>query len=183
MTADQSDSGAIRQTAQFLHLYQPPAINGDFHRKHIISVEQFHRQDLDILFDAVRSLRERVANHDPDVVKLCSGRLMASLFYESSTRTDMSFQAAMRRLGGSVVSASNGVQFSSVYKGENLSDTVRAAGCYANVVVLRHPQVTSALVGASKVAQIEEAVATLDRLAFSDEELAEIDRLVEGVRA
>jgi aspartate carbamoyltransferase len=55
----------------------------------------------------------------------------------------MSFQAAMRRLGGEVVGASNGVQFSSVYKGENLADTVRAAGCYADVVVIRHPEVGS----------------------------------------
>lgn len=68
---------------------------------------------------------------------------MASLFFEASTRTDMSFQAAMRRLGGDVVSASNGVRFSSMYKGEDLPDTIRAAGCYADVIVLRHPQVGS----------------------------------------
>jgi len=49
----------------------------------------------------------------------------------------------MRRLGGDVISASNGVQFSSVYKGENLADTVRAAGCYADVIVLRHPEIGS----------------------------------------
>jgi aspartate carbamoyltransferase len=49
----------------------------------------------------------------------------------------------MRRLGGQVISASNGVQFSSVYKGENLADTVRAAGCYADVIVLRHPELGS----------------------------------------
>jgi aspartate carbamoyltransferase len=68
---------------------------------------------------------------------------MATLFYEASTRTDLSFQAAMRHLGGEVVAASNGVQFSSVYKGENLADTVRAVGCYTDVVVLRHPSVGS----------------------------------------
>lgn len=68
---------------------------------------------------------------------------MATLFYEASTRTDMSFRAAMHRLGGSVASTSGGVQFSSVYKGENLADTVRAVGCYADVVVLRHPEVGS----------------------------------------
>ena len=58
---------------------------------------------------------------------------MATLFYEASTRTDMSFQAAMQRLGGEVIATSGGVQFSSVYKGENLADTVRAAGCYAEL--------------------------------------------------
>jgi aspartate carbamoyltransferase len=73
---------------------------------------------------------------------------MASLFFEASTRTDMSFQAAMRRLGGQVISVSNGVRFSSMYKGENLSDTIRAAGCYADAVVLRHPLVGSTYEGA-----------------------------------
>ena len=68
---------------------------------------------------------------------------MASLFFEASTRTDMSFQAAMRRLGGDVIAVSNGVQFSSMYKGENLSDTIRAAGCYADVIALRHPEIGS----------------------------------------
>ena len=49
----------------------------------------------------------------------------------------------MRRLGGDVIAVSNGVRFSSMYKGENLSDTVRATGCYADVVVLRHPEIAS----------------------------------------
>jgi aspartate carbamoyltransferase catalytic subunit len=93
--------------------------------------------------DATRSIRKRVRLHDRGLTEICAGKVMASLFFESSTRTDMSFQAAMRRLGGDVIAVSNGVQFSSMYKGENLSDTVRAAGCYADVVVLRHPQVGS----------------------------------------
>jgi aspartate carbamoyltransferase len=80
---------------------------------------------------------------DRGLTEICAGQVMASMFFEASTRTDMSFQASMRRLGGDVISASNGVQFSSMYKGENLADTVRAAGCYANAIVLRHPQVGS----------------------------------------
>ncbi|RMG77786.1 MAG: aspartate carbamoyltransferase [Chloroflexi bacterium] len=150
----------MRQTEQFLHLYHPPAINGDFTGKHIISVEQFSHTDLDIIFSAAKSLRERVAQKDPEVVTLCSGRLMASMFFEASTRTDMSFQAAMRRLGGSVVSASNGVQFSSVYKGENLADTVRAAGCYADVLVLRHPQIGSSYEAAYYLDRLNERIVT-----------------------
>ena len=55
----------------------------------------------------------------------------------------MSFQSAMRRLGGDVIAVSNGVRFSSMYKGENLSDTIRATGCYADVIVLRHPEIGS----------------------------------------
>jgi aspartate carbamoyltransferase len=127
----------------YLSLYQPPRIAGDFVGKHIISVDQFARKDLQTLFDAASSLRKRIRQSDRGLRELCSSKIMASLFFEASTRTDLSFQAAMRRLGGEVISASNGVQFSSVYKGENLADTVRAAGCYADVIVLRHPEIGS----------------------------------------
>ena len=123
--------------------YQPPAINGDFQGKHIISVDQFQRQDLEILFNAATSIRKRIRTQDRGLTELCAGKVMASLFFEASTRTDMSFQSAMRRLGGDVIAVSNGVRFSSMYKGENLSDTVRATGCYADVVVLRHPEIGS----------------------------------------
>jgi aspartate carbamoyltransferase len=79
---------------------------------------------------------------------------MATLFFEASTRTDMSFQAAMLRLGGEVIATSGGVQFSSVYKGENLADTVRAAGAYADVIVLRHPEVRSSYEAAYHLDQL-----------------------------
>ena len=123
--------------------YQPPAIHGEFQGKHIISVDQFQREDLDILFGAATSIRKRIRTHDRGLTELCAGKVMASLFFEASTRTDMSFQSAMRRLGGDVIAVSNGVRFSSMYKGENLSDTIRATGCYADVIVLRHPEIGS----------------------------------------
>lgn len=132
-----------RQARDYVRVYTPPAINGDFVGKHIITVDQFTGADLQIIFDAAASLKKRSRQNDRGLVEVCSGRVMATLFFEASTRTDMSFQTAMRRLGGEVVAASNGVQFSSVYKGENLADTVRAAGCYADVIVLRHPEVGS----------------------------------------
>lgn len=125
------------------HTYSPPKIDGDYRGKHIISVDQFERRDLDILFNATASIRRRVRENDRGLIEICAGRVMASLFFEASTRTDMSFQASMRRLGGEVISVSNGVRFSSMYKGESLSDTIRAAGCYADAIVLRHPQVGS----------------------------------------
>lgn len=128
---------------RYLDLYTPPRIDKQFQGKHIISVDQFSRDDLDILFDATRSIRRRLRQQDRGLREICAGRVMATLFFEASTRTDMSFQAAMRRLGGDVISASNGVQFSSMYKGENLADTVRAAGCYADVIAMRHDQVGS----------------------------------------
>lgn len=139
----QTQTRDIRQSIQYVDLYQPPAINGDFRGKHIITVDQFDRRDLQIIFDSTASLRKRVKQNDRGLLELSTGKIMASLFFEASTRTDMSFQAAMRRLGGEVIAASNGVQFSSVYKGENLADTVRAAACYADVIALRHPNVGS----------------------------------------
>jgi aspartate carbamoyltransferase len=131
----------IQQPKDYVQSYQPRPIQGDFVGKHIVSVDQFTREDLQIIFDAVRSIKKRLHQQDRGLVEVCSGKVMATLFYESSTRTDLSFQAAMRRLGGEVISASNGIRFSSVYKGEDLADTVRAAGCYADVIVLRHPEV------------------------------------------
>lgn len=153
-----TQSTDLRPSEQFRHLYQPPKIAGDFTGKHIITVEQFDQPDLKAIFDAATSLRDRVLRRDPGLVELCSGRLMASLFFEASTRTDMSFQAAMRRLGGSVITASNGVQFSSVYKGENLADTVRAAGCYADVIALRHPAVGSSYQAAYYLDRLNERI-------------------------
>ena len=129
--------------SQHASSYQPPPINGDFLGKHIISVDQFQRRDLDILFQAATSIRKRIRTQDRGLTELCAGKVMASLFFEASTRTDMSFQAAMRRLGGDVIAVSNGVRFSSMYKGENLSDTIRATGCYSDVIVLRHPEIGS----------------------------------------
>ncbi len=129
-----------RRAADYVNRYTPPRLYGDYTGKHIVTVEQFERQDLQALFAVATQLRRRVASQDRSVMALAAGRVMASLFFEASTRTDISFQAAMRRLGGEVVAPSGGVQFSSVYKGENLADTVRAAGCYADVVVIRHPE-------------------------------------------
>jgi aspartate carbamoyltransferase len=132
-----------RSARDFARSYQPPRIAGDFLGKHIVTVDQFDRKDLEIIFDATASLRKRIRQSDRGLVEVCSGKVMATLFFESSTRTDMSFQAAMVRLGGEVIGASNGVRFSSVYKGEDLADTMRAAGCYADAIILRHPQVGS----------------------------------------
>jgi aspartate carbamoyltransferase len=134
--------------AGFLHSYQPPAIAGDFRGKHIVTVDQFARDDLRVLFEAAATLKKRIRSGDRGVVEIASGQVLALLFFESSTRTDMSFQAAMLRLGGEVVGASNGIQFSSVYKGEDLPDTVRAAGCYADVIALRHPKVGASYLAA-----------------------------------
>ena len=90
----------------------------------------------------MRILVERVGTFD-----LLKGKILANLFYEPSTRTSSSFMAAMQRLGGAVIPISE-VKFSSVAKGESLPDTVRTLGSYADVIVIRHPEVGSAALAA-----------------------------------
>ena len=143
MATNAEEQAKQMPASSYRHTYAPPKIGGVYQGKHIISVDQFDRVDLDMLFDAAVSIRRRMRQNDRGLTEICAGKVMASLFFEASTRTDMSFQASMRRLGGEVISVSNGVQFSSMYKGENLADTIRAAGCYADAIVLRHPQVGS----------------------------------------
>ena len=147
--ASYNENGYVEiDPAGFVGSYRPPTIDGDFRGKHIVTVEQFGREDLKILFEAAATLKKRIRSGDRGVVEIATGQVLALLFFEASTRTDMSFQAAMLRLGGKVIGASNGIQFSSVYKGEDLPDTVRAAGCYADVISLRHPQVGASYMAA-----------------------------------
>jgi aspartate carbamoyltransferase len=113
--------------------------------KDIISVKQFRRDDLEYVFGVAHEMRgmvERVGTFD-----LLKGKILANLFYEPSTRTSSSFTAAMERLGGSVIPI-NEVKYSSVTKGESLPDTIRTLECYADVIVLRHPETGSAAIAA-----------------------------------
>lgn len=106
--------------------------------RHILSVAQFSRDDLHALFEVAQEMRtmvSRVGHYE-----LLRGKVMASLFYEPSTRTSCSFQVAMQRLGGTVLSIQN-TAVSSVAKGESLSDTIRTLGCYTDITVLRHPAI------------------------------------------
>ncbi len=112
----------------------------------ILSVSQFDRTVLDYIFARAREMREMVAQVSG--VDLLKGRVLACLFYEPSTRTSASFIAAMERLGGSVIPITQGVQFSSVSKGETLPDTIRTLEGYSDVIVLRHPEIGSAKVAA-----------------------------------
>ena len=112
--------------------------------KDIISVKQFSRTDLEYVFGVAHEMRvmvERVGTFD-----LLKGKILASIFYEPSTRTSSSFLAAMERLGGNVINI-NEVRYSSVAKGESLPDTIRTLECYADVIVIRHPELGSAAKG------------------------------------
>ncbi|KAJ2312004.1 Carbamoyl-phosphate synthase [Coemansia sp. Cherry 401B] len=107
-----------------------------FFMKHVLSVRQFSRDDLHLLFAVAQEMRTGVQR--AGTVPLLAGRVMASVFYEPSSRTASSLQAAMLRLGGQVFTASS--ETSSVAKGETLEDSVRTFGSYADVITLRHPQ-------------------------------------------
>jgi len=113
--------------------------------KDILSVRQFSVDDLNYIFGVANEMRgmvKRIGTFD-----LLKGKILANLFYEPSTRTSSSFTSAMERLGGSVIPI-NEVKYSSVSKGESLADTVRTLECYADVIVLRHPEVGSAALAA-----------------------------------
>jgi len=127
-------------------LKRPLIQANDFYGQDILSVSQFTRQSLAYIFDVAEEMRElveRVGSAD-----LLRGYVLACLFYEPSTRTSSSFIAAMARLGGGVIPITQGVQYSSVSKGESLPDTVRTLEQYADAIVLRHPEVGSAKIAA-----------------------------------
>ena len=109
--------------------------------KHIISIDQFDKTKIDTLFAKAREMKLLVESKGGD--DRLKHRVSANLFYEPSTRTSSSFAAAMYRLGGQVISI-NDVTYSSVSKGETLEDTVRTLEQYADVIVLRHPQIGAA---------------------------------------
>lgn len=116
-----------------------------YYGKDILSVKQFTREDLEYIFGVAHEMREmvqRVGSFD-----LLKGKILANLFYEPSTRTSSSFTSAMERLGGSLIPI-NEVHYSSVAKGESLPDTIRTLECYADVIVLRHPEVGASALAA-----------------------------------
>ncbi|MEM1543374.1 MAG: aspartate carbamoyltransferase [Candidatus Bathyarchaeia archaeon] len=106
----------------------------DFVGRDIISIKDFTREEIDYILKIAREI-EPLARSGSDILK---GRIMATLFFEPSTRTRLSFETAMYKLGGSVIGFSE-PETSSVKKGESLADTVRVVEKYADVIVLRHP--------------------------------------------
>jgi len=116
------------------------------HLHHVIEAQQFDVPTLLRLLEATEEMEKVVAAGGTSQFR---GRIMATLFYEPSTRTRFSFETAMQRLGGSVISTENAAEFSSVAKGETLEDTVRILNGYADVLVLRHYEVGSAKRAAS----------------------------------
>lgn len=117
-----------------------------FEGEDILAVNQFNREGLSFIFDLAEGMRELVKYAGGS--GLLKGYVLTCLFYEPSTRTSSSFIAAMTRLGGSVIPITQGVQFSSVSKGESLPDTIRTLEQYSDAIVLRHPDEGSAKMAA-----------------------------------
>ncbi len=101
--------------------------------RHIVEVGQFDRADVEDLFRRVDRMR-----HLPRGAAPLNARILATIFYEPSTRTRLSFESAMIRLGGQVISTENAREFSSAIKGESVEDTVRIVEGYADAIVIRH---------------------------------------------
>ncbi len=108
---------------------------------HILEAQQFDLKTIETLFKLADRMEKVAARGGTDDYR---GRIMATLFYEPSTRTRFSFETAMLRLGGRVISTENAREFSSVSKGETLEDTIRILNGYADVIVLRHSEAGAA---------------------------------------
>ncbi|MDO5382802.1 MAG: aspartate carbamoyltransferase [Eubacteriales bacterium] len=113
--------------------------------KHLLSPLDFSVEELDELLELARDISK-----DPKKYShVCDGKKLATLFYEPSTRTRLSFEAAMLNLGGSVLGFSS-ADSSSAAKGESVSDTIRVISCYADICAMRHPKEGAPMVAASK---------------------------------
>jgi len=103
--------------------------------RHLVEPKDFSLEELEEIF----TLSEEIIKNPSKFSNICSGKLLATLFYEPSTRTRFSFEAAMQRLGGRVIGFSE-PNSSSAAKGESIPDTIRTVGCYADIAVMRHPK-------------------------------------------
>lgn len=112
--------------------------------KHLLDPSDFTIEE----FDEIFKLAHQIMANPKEYQNICNGKILATLFYEPSTRTRLSFESAMLRLGGQVIGFSE-PNSSSVSKGESLRDTIKTVNCYADLIAMRHP-----LEGAAKVASM-----------------------------
>ncbi len=113
--------------------------------RHLMNPLDFTTQELDKLFD----LAEDISKDTGKYSHVCDGKIMATCFYEPSTRTRLSFESAMIHLGGEVLGFSE-ASSSSAAKGESVSDTIRVISCYADICAMRHPKEGAPMVAASR---------------------------------
>jgi aspartate carbamoyltransferase catalytic subunit len=117
--------------------------------RHIISSTQFTKEDLTSLFSLTSDIKNEPSCYNDSL----RGKVVATLFYEPSTRTRLSFESAIQRLGASLISTENAKEASSSVKGESLLDTIRIVEGYAEAIVMRHHE-NDAAEEASKVASV-----------------------------
>ena len=103
--------------------------------RHLIDITDFSVEEI----TAVLNLADEMIAHPADFRDVMRGRILATLFFEPSTRTRLSFESAMLSLGGSVLGFSS-ADSSSTAKGESLTDTIRTVGCYSDIIAMRHPK-------------------------------------------
>ena len=113
--------------------------------KHLMSPLDFSTKELDVLFDLANDIEKNPGKY----AHACDGRILATCFYEPSTRTRLSFESAMTKLGGRVIGFSDAAS-SSASKGESVSDTIRIISCYADICAMRHPKEGAPMVAAEK---------------------------------
>ena len=113
--------------------------------KHLMSPMYFSVEELDKLFDLASSIEKNPAKY----AHACEGKILATCFYEPSTRTRLSFESAMTRLGGRVIGFSDAGS-SSAAKGESVSDTIRVISCYADICAMRHHKEGAPMVAAER---------------------------------
>jgi aspartate carbamoyltransferase catalytic subunit len=122
----------------------------EFPLKHVYEAQQFDRSLLDTVFQVADDMKQDVVDGGKRYGRALANKIMASLFYEPSTRTRFSFEAAMLRLGGNIITTENAMEFSSTAKGESLYDSTRIMNGYADIIVMRHHEAGSA----EKAAQV-----------------------------
>ncbi|PON41177.1 Aspartate carbamoyltransferase [Parasponia andersonii] len=123
---------------QSVKIENPPSftMGKKFQLDDVIEAQQFDRDTLSAIFEVAREMEKIEKNSSGS--QILKGYLMATLFYEPSTRTRLSFESAMKRLGGEVLTTENAREFSSAAKGETLEDTIRTVEGYSDIIVMRH---------------------------------------------
>ncbi|MCI9320098.1 MAG: aspartate carbamoyltransferase [Lachnospiraceae bacterium] len=113
--------------------------------RHLMSPLDFTTEELERLFDLANDIEQNPRKYD----HACDGKILATCFYEPSTRTRLSFESAMTRLGGRIIGFSDAAS-SSASKGESVSDTIRIISCYSDICAMRHPKEGAPMVAAEK---------------------------------
>ena len=113
--------------------------------KHLISCNQFNRENLEEIIEMAKEVKLNPKKYENSI----DGKVVVTLFYEPSTRTRLSFETAVQRVGGKIVSTENAKEASSVVKGESLKDTTRTVHGYSDAIIIRHPDVDSSEIAAS----------------------------------